>query len=183
MSCFLFCGGDEEPLDFGVPSDRALRKPWRRMTGATAWSILNSAPDYGAGDGVDGSRHWWIWVCSGSTARCISRGGRRLSALTASAFCFPDRKQASALLIWIGRKRWPARVGETTRDIVDGPFSTRVRGHAHMPLASPRTGGKAQGESGYRQGWCGRREPKRSSLGPADCPCAAQGAAPLAFKT
>jgi hypothetical protein len=53
MSCFLFCWGDEEPLDFGVPSDRALRKPWRRMTGATAWSILNSAPDYGAGDGVD----------------------------------------------------------------------------------------------------------------------------------
>ena len=64
------------------------------MTGATAWSILNSAPDYGAGDGVDLEQALVDFGCSGSTARCISRGGRRLSALTASAFCIRDRKQA-----------------------------------------------------------------------------------------
>ena len=90
--------------------------------------------------------------CNGSTARCVSGSGRRLSALTVAAFRNRDRRWARRPLIGIGRKRQAGARRRGDARNCRRPFLFSSPGHTHMPLASPRTGGKAQRETDCCQG-------------------------------
>ena len=58
-----------------------------------------------------------------------------------------------------------ARVGEAARNIVDGPLSTGVRGMPTYPWLRRERGARRKEKLVVVSGWCGRREPRRSSHG------------------